>query len=569
MGNSKSKPVSPIKPPSPPKNQRYDTSYFNQIGDNHTTSMQQSSATLSSTTSNYSPSIIPVIQSTPVYQMVKPNIPTLESLDPTTTVSQPISFMASSAPSTMISPITTMSSVNLTIKSEIQSPNPNPNTHRLDMTNLVKSTGKHNRKSSHINPKSGFVALDLEEVPYWKNECQVDIEKINYVWIFSSFNQKGWWYMSPKVNDHVEKLYQQALSGEDISDVNHLRIHNGDFKYDFEKMCQINRITNTNRTIRRLDMNIIRTIENNYNEHMKKLDYAWKYRAGKIYVPFMPKYQEELEAAYQDYNNYPDVPSYVHYNFKYDNGYDYQVNFQKMTQLNRQTNVKRNIVRTRNVLVTEPELEVKRQLDFSELNVDNVQTINNSDLGITQIKAPFKPRPPTTQAPNIQSILSPIRPLSPKQPLSSIQILTSSPTQNLVKSDEFNSMSSLNNNDNSLIMTMDHLPIIMDKKTEDILETKLLDNEKKKKKKKKNKKKKTKTSSSTKDGDTIMSMPDYKQPMKKDDNAMITPLLSDVSVNMQSIQLSIPDAPINNVLVDSMIVNADDTVLSYHNEKLD
>ncbi len=213
----------------------------------------------------------------------------------------------------------------------------------LDMTQLqAKSTQK---RQSSINCRSAFQALNLDVVPYWKNSCQIDIDQVDYVWIFSSYNGNGWWFMNPTVNSHVEKLYQDSIAGTGQPEDNHLVIGGHDFKYNFEKMCQINRSTGTNRTIRRLDMSKVKEIEQACGEQFQRSDFIWLYQAGSAYVPFMANYQEELEAAYQDYLDNPNDENYLHYNFKYSNGYEYQINYRKKTQLNRHTGVRRAISR--------------------------------------------------------------------------------------------------------------------------------------------------------------------------------------------------------------------------------
>jgi len=230
---------------------------------------------------------------------------------------------------------------------------------QLDINELkAKPTDKYNKRSS-INPKSAFQALNLEEVPYWKNACKIDIDKVKYVWIYSSYYGNGWWHMSPEVNDHIENLYQMWKRNEDISQKNHLRINGGDFKYNFDKMCQINRNTNTNRTVRRLDIDQLQQIEQHYVEKIGQSEHVWLYQAGNKYVPFMPQFQEEIEAAYQDFSDHSESDKYVHYELKYPNGYNYQLNFRRMSQVNRQTGVKRTISRVpNNELVDHPEYQV-------------------------------------------------------------------------------------------------------------------------------------------------------------------------------------------------------------------
>ena len=287
----------------------------------------------------------------------------------------------------------------------ICNPDGQPNDGRLNVSELKPNSDrdKYNKRSS-INPKSAFQTLNLEDVPYWKNACKVDIDKIKYVWIYSSYYGNGWWYMSPEVNDQVEKLYQMWKTGENISEHNHLRIHGADFKYVFDKMCQINRMTNTNRTIRRLDIDELQKIEKTYEEQIQKVDFVWMYQTqGQKFIPFMPQFQKELEAAYQDYVDHPDEEHYVHYKFKYSNGYDYQLNFKKMTQLNQQTGVRRTISRVpKSSLVNHPEYHgscgFTQSYQFpnnSHINPDlsqlatSPQTINPDNL----INDPFQSAP--------------------------------------------------------------------------------------------------------------------------------------------------------------------------------
>jgi hypothetical protein len=214
------------------------------------------------------------------------------------------------------------------------------------------------KRQSSINCRSAFQALNLDVVPYWKNSCQIDIDKVDYVWIFSSYNGNGWWFMNPTVNSHVEKLYQDSLEGTGDAEDNHLVIGGHDFKYNFDKMCQINRSTGTNRTIRRLDMSKVKEIEQACGEQFQRSDFIWLYQAGSAHVPFMANYQEELEAAYQDYLDNLNDEHYLHYNFKYSNGYEYQLNFRKKTQLNRHTGVRRAISRVpRSEIENHPEYQ--------------------------------------------------------------------------------------------------------------------------------------------------------------------------------------------------------------------
>ena len=119
------------------------------------------------------------------------------------------------------------------------------------------------------------------------------------------------------------------------------------------------------------------------------------YQAGQKHVPFMPQFQEELEAAYQDYIENPHAKNNVHYKFKYPNGYDYQLNFEKMTQLNQQTGVRRTISRVDiEELTNHPEYQVStgfsqsyklphmvaKPIDLNQLTQDNQQTISTHDL---------------------------------------------------------------------------------------------------------------------------------------------------------------------------------------------
>jgi hypothetical protein len=223
-------------------------------------------------------------------------------------------------------------------------------------------------RKSTINPKSAFQALDLEEVPYWKNTCRVDIDQTPYVWIYSSYYGNGWWFMEGDTNDHVEKLYQRHLAGDDITDDNHLYIHNGDFKYDYDKMCQVNRKTKTNRTIKRLDIGKLKEIEGKYATMVSDTEstHVWMFQAGSKYVPFMPSYQEELEAAYGDYQDHPENDDYTTYKFKYSNGYNYVVDFARMTQRNEDTGNTRTMSRvSKQELVDHPEYQVSEGFERS------------------------------------------------------------------------------------------------------------------------------------------------------------------------------------------------------------
>ena len=253
--------------------------------------------------------------------------------------------------------LTQVQSSQAQVQTSVQSSTSVQSEPRLNMSELKKSSDMNDRrKQSSINCKSAFQALNLEEVPYWKNQCKVDINRVNYVWIYSAYTGNGWWYVSPQTNEHIEKLYQLWVQQQDISMYNHLSLNGGDFKYNFEKMCQINRYTKTNRTIRRLDINQLNDIEKKCEDQLAKSDYLWTFQAGHKQVPYMPNYQEEIEAGFQDFNERRG--DYVHHRFKYSNGYNYQINYQKMTQLNQDTGVRRAIIRVQKTQVeTSPEYE--------------------------------------------------------------------------------------------------------------------------------------------------------------------------------------------------------------------
>ncbi len=213
----------------------------------------------------------------------------------------------------------------------------------LDITQL-QPTQTTSKSQSTINCRSAFYALNLDAVPYWKNQCQVDVNQVKYVWIYSGV-RNGWWFMAPNINTQVEALYQRWVEKDNIDSDNHICTGNNDFKYNFDKMCQINRLTQTNRTIQRLDINKVNELENNCQKQFNQVDFIWLYQTNSQFVPFLPSYQEELEAGYQDYLDNPEDPDSVHYNFKYSNGFDYQINYKKKTQLNRHTGIRRPISR--------------------------------------------------------------------------------------------------------------------------------------------------------------------------------------------------------------------------------
>ncbi len=275
----------------------------------------------------------------------------------------------------------------------------------IDVESLTKSTWNRFNKRSSINPKSAFQALDLEEVPYWKNQCLIDIDQVKYVWIYSSYTGNGWWHMTPEFNNHVEKLYQMWNNKEDFDKLNHFKLNGSDFKYNFDKMCQINRDTKTNRTIRRLDIDKIREIEKNYISLIDNSEYVWKYRDSKGLIEFMPQLQEEIEAAYFDFQANNQSDKYVHYEFKYPNGYDYQLNFRKMTQINRQTGVRRNIERIINSENTKNKNcklsnETKQStIDLNELyNNDSQQTLKKENM----FSSIFSPRQGNLQVSRVE-----------------------------------------------------------------------------------------------------------------------------------------------------------------------
>ena len=203
-------------------------------------------------------------------------------------------------------------------------------------------------KKWSINPQSALHISELKEMPYWKNTCAIDIDLVKYVWIYSSYYGNGWWFMTPEVNNHVEKLFKMWKNGEQIDDINHLKIHGGDFKYEFDTMCQINRITKTNRRICRLDIDELVLLEEKFINDLSQFDTLWMYQKGKHYLPFMPESQKTIEAAYKTYIENPNIPKNIHHEFKYPNGYTYAIDFENMTQRNQQTTVKKTIRRISN-----------------------------------------------------------------------------------------------------------------------------------------------------------------------------------------------------------------------------
>jgi len=206
-------------------------------------------------------------------------------------------------------------------------------------------------------------------MPYWKNKCTIDTD---FVWIYSSYFGNGWWFTTPSVNNYVESLYKKWVAGEPIvyetkpvyddssdessddelssdDDIDVSLYSVRRFRYDFDKMTQINDGTGTIRRIKRLSINVLKEIEEKMINMTKNNEFVWVYGTrNNKFVAYIPPHQQELSDAYNRYmrvNNPDDKDNCETLRIMNVNGYEYLIDFQNMIQTNMITNTVRIIKR--------------------------------------------------------------------------------------------------------------------------------------------------------------------------------------------------------------------------------
>jgi hypothetical protein len=246
---------------------------------------------------------------------------------------------------------------------------------QVDTTNLPPQVDNSQPQFSKLHPNGNPPDMKDPEssdaVPYWKNKCTTDTD---YVWIFSSYFGNGWWFTTPTVNEYVEGLHKKWTAGEPIVYESHKVYDDSSdessddssaddddldislysvkrFRYDFDKMTQINDNTGTIRRIKRLSINVLKEIEEKMITMTKNNDFVWVYgtRSGK-FIAYVPQQQQELSDAHNRYmrvgeNNPDDKNNCETLRIMNVNGYEYLIDFLNMTQTNLATNTVRNIKR--------------------------------------------------------------------------------------------------------------------------------------------------------------------------------------------------------------------------------
>ena len=193
----------------------------------------------------------------------------------------------------------------------------------------------------------------------WKNECQVPIEQTGYVWTYRASGTCGSsWFMSPSINEEVEKLYQQWKNGQDVSG-QFVSIQNDKLNFNFSTMTQTSIGNKVVRDIQRYDLQTVNDFEDKVKQELAQIGHVWAYGVhhGK-YVAYAQSLQQKMEEAYQEYLNSP-ANHTIHIHTI--GGYKYRLDYTGMKQYNNNNNSEREIVRVPyQTFITKPNYFVTR-----------------------------------------------------------------------------------------------------------------------------------------------------------------------------------------------------------------
>lgn len=165
---------------------------------------------------------------------------------------------------------------------------------------------------------------------YWKNipppECKI-------YWLYSNTISNGcsgsdYYFMSQEDSDNLERSYIQGKQTCDLSAVN--------ASVDFRIAKQRSKCGGGERNIRRLTKQQYTDIQNQYKDFFCGRSVYWCLRCRNHYLLYSPKYQEELDRAYQDGNIL---------NVKINDRYSYTIDPRNYYQKNNFTEKKRELAR--------------------------------------------------------------------------------------------------------------------------------------------------------------------------------------------------------------------------------
>jgi len=158
---------------------------------------------------------------------------------------------------------------------------------------------KHQRKTKRELTEMKTVTINLMMNPIFKNAKKGES---HVSWIYQSYFEGGWWFMSPEANEHVENLFLAHRRGELTSEMNHYKPGGKcDFVYNFVSMVQENLVNGTRRKIRRMEPHDLNMWYNDYINDMLNSDreHIWFYQCNNSFRPYLKEDQDVINDQYR------------------------------------------------------------------------------------------------------------------------------------------------------------------------------------------------------------------------------------------------------------------------------
>lgn len=160
---------------------------------------------------------------------------------------------------------------------------------------------------------------------YWKNlpppGCDV-------YWLYSSYAGSDYYFMSQQDADALERAYQHGGNRCSLSAV--------DAYVDFPSAKQVSNCGGIRRNVRRLSKQQYQNIQKEYKEFFNSRSNFWCLKCKKYYLLYSPKYQRELDIAFQNGSIL---------SVKINDKYSYTIDPRNYYQFNISTNKKREVSR--------------------------------------------------------------------------------------------------------------------------------------------------------------------------------------------------------------------------------
>ena len=124
---------------------------------------------------------------------------------------------------------------------------------------------------------------------YWKN---LPPPNCNVYWLYSSHVGDDYYFMSAIDSNKLESSYQRGKDSSSISAVG--------ARVNFVQGSQISNCGGINRNVRRLSKQQYDDIQKEYKAYFNERSVLWCLKCKKHYLLYSPKYQRELDIAFQN-----------------------------------------------------------------------------------------------------------------------------------------------------------------------------------------------------------------------------------------------------------------------------